>query len=375
MGNEFRVVDQAASDEDAELTIQTAPAQSPRSADIVTTIGAAMREMGVAGLPRNYEIFYEAFTGSNEELRTAFFALGNRSTQDQLDILARKYFAQTNGLGIVESAREQIERKLDEIKALLQRERTSLEKYGMILDQTSGGLANRQTISKDFLEKILSITTAATESTRDHGRQIASSISDKSAELESVKTKLEEYKRLADTDPLTQLTNRRGFDSELARIYNSKKSVMFAALILVDIDKFKEINDKFGHPVGDRILQLVARLLEANVTGAISVCRTGGEEFAIVIEGLSEDSVLQLAEALRNAIANTEFAHRESGTNYGRVTISLGVCMAAEATSPDDLYIKADRALYASKSGGRNRVTRFAALARSRKNWMLYRNE
>ncbi|MDF0753076.1 GGDEF domain-containing protein, partial [Marinobacter sp. 71-i] len=76
----------------------------------------------------------------------------------------------------------------------------------------------------------------ATASTIDHGKQVASTLGDKTAELESVKSKLEEYKRLADTDPLTQVWNRRAFDAEIARIYNSNKGILFSALILADID-------------------------------------------------------------------------------------------------------------------------------------------
>jgi diguanylate cyclase len=361
-----------------ESDVSTKPANEskPRTSDIVMTIAAAMREMGVSGLPRNYEIFYEVFTGSNRELQADFFALGNRATQDQLDELARRYFAQSNGFSIVESARIQIEQKLDEIKTILQRERSSLEKYGHILDRTTDGLSRRSMLTKEFLEKILSITAAATVSTREQGQKTAASIADKSAELEKVKSKLEEYKRLADTDPLTQVSNRRGFDKALARIYSNKKSIMFAGLILADIDRFKDINDRYGHPVGDRIIQLIAQIFAAHLQDGMFLSRTGGEEFAVVVEGLREDSVVKFAEDIRSAIERTTFAHRESGSHYGTVTISMGVCMASEADGPDDLYSKADMAMYASKMNGRNRVTLYSKrLTRRGKDWMLYKNE
>ncbi|TIU17054.1 MAG: GGDEF domain-containing protein, partial [Mesorhizobium sp.] len=105
---------------------------------------------------------------------------------------------------------------------------------------TSSGLTNRSLLSQDLLQKIANAMTIATNSTIDHGRQIASTLSDKTAELESVKSKLEEYKRLADTDPLTQIWNRRAFDKEITRIYNSNKGILFNALVLVDIDRFKD---------------------------------------------------------------------------------------------------------------------------------------
>src|SRR5690606_16797924 len=131
------------------------------------------------------------------------------------------------------------------------------------------------------------------------------------------------------------------------------------ALILADIDRFKEVNDRYGHPVGDKILQQVARIFKASSTANMFVARTGGEEFAIIVEGLTEASTIALADDIRAIVEKTPFLGIEGGAARENVTVSLGVCMASEAQGPEDLYAKADRALYASKLGGRNRVSRF----------------
>ena len=197
----------------------------------------------------------------------------------------------------------------------------------------------------------------ATSSTIDHGRQAVSYLGDKSTELENVKSKLEEYKRLADTDPLTHIWNRRAFDRRISRIYNSRKGVMFNALILADIDRFKEINDRYGHPVGDKIIQIIAEILQTNSRGDMFVARTGGEEFALIVDGGSVEATYAFADRLRAIIAETPFANSQTRVNYGPITISMGICMASEADGPEDLYAKADRALYRSKVNGRNQVT------------------
>jgi len=343
--------------------------------DIASTIAVKMQERGVAGLPRNYEIFYEAYSGSNDSLRQALARLGPQPGQQDLDLLARDYFAQNNREGIVETAHDMISRKLDVIMGLLLRERTSLEKYGVILDRTSEGLSG--TVSREMLRKVIGIMTAATDTTIAHGKQLASSMSDTSAELAEVKLKLEEYKRLADTDPLTQAWNRRAFDRAIAKVYEDKRSMLFSALILADIDRFKAVNDRLGHPVGDKILQHVARIFRASCNANVFIARTGGEEFAMIVEGLAEDAVSALAEHIRGVVERTPFVAQQPGALRESVTISLGVCMATEASGPDDLYTKADRALYASKMAGRNQVTRFPVPTAPglRKNWMLYRNE
>ncbi len=356
--------------------MQPAPATRERTTDIATTIASTMRQMGVMGLPRNYEIFYEALTGNNHELSLEVVGLSKRPTQDELDRIGRKYFAQNHSQGIVESAREAIARELEDVAGLLRTERVHLEKYGQILDQTSDGLNGRNAVSRELLQKIAQVMQVATKSTLDHGRQIADTLGEKSAELESVKSKLEEYKRLADTDPLTHIWNRRAFDREIARIYNSSKGILFNALILADIDRFKEINDRFGHPVGDKIIQLIAGILRSSIRQDMFVARTGGEEFALIVEGASEDATHSIADRLRAMVEQTQFTGPNGSATYGPITISLGLCMASEADSAEDLYIKADRALYRSKVAGRNRVTRHSSLTDlTGKSWMLYKKD
>lgn len=346
-------------------------------ADIAASIAASMQRMGVVGLPRNYEIFYEIFTGSNAELGEAFSALGPQPSQAALDQLANRFFTAGNRHAVVEEAHDEVVERTREIMALLIKERNSLEKFGVILDQTSDGLSGRYALSRELLQKIVGIMAAATETTLEQGRHIAKSMADKSAELEKMKSTLEEYKRLAETDPLTKVWNRRAFDKKLGEIYNDNKSVMFGALILADIDAFKAFNDRHGHPMGDRILQMVGRLLTASGGAGSFVARTGGEEFALVVEGLTEDATARVAEAARRAIARADVRAAPGVAACGPVTISLGVCMASEADSPDDLYAKADRALYASKVNGRDRVTLHSQLAagKFKKNWLLYRSD
>jgi diguanylate cyclase len=358
------------------MTVQSAETVPERHSDIATTIALTMRQMGVSGLPRNYEIFYEALSGANPELSLELVGLGKRPKQDQLDRLGHKFFAQNHEQGIVDSARDTIARQLDEIVKILLAERNYLEKYGRILDQAAEGLSTRQLVTREILQKIVGVMSNATTSTIDSGRQAVSSLDDKSAELENLKLKLEEYKRLADTDPLTHIWNRRAFDRRVARVYDTPKDVMFSALILADIDRFKDINDRYGHPVGDKIIQIVAGILRSCSREDMFVARTGGEEFALVVEGGSVESTIAFADRLRLTIAETPFVNSQTRIAYGPVTISIGICMASDAESPEDLYSKADRALYRSKVGGRNRVTMHVAPASARgKDWMLYKRD
>lgn len=345
--------------------------------DIPTSVVESMRRMGVVGLPRNYEIVYEVITGSNKDLCDEFAQLGARPSQDAMDELSRKYFSQNSRQAILEAAQEQVSLSAEEIFELVGRERASLEKLGTVLDQTSTGLKRRRDPSRELLQKLVRIVVAASETTLEHSRQISTAMQEKTAELEQVKARLEEYKRLADTDPLTGVWNRRAFDRKLGSIYAERRSVLFHALILIDIDEFKAFNDRYGHPAGDRILQKVAQLIETRCGEGSFVARTGGEEFAVVLDGLSEEAAERLAEDLRMSVSGADFLIGPQARRFGPISISLGLCMAADAVSADELYAMADRALYGSKESGRDCVTCFSKLSEGSfsKNWLLYRGE
>ena len=118
------------------VEMQPASAAVDRTPDLADSVLLTMRQLGVVALPRNYEIFYEALSGSNPELSLEIVSLSKRPTQDELDRIGRKYFAGNHASGIVEHARETLANELEEIASILRNERSHVEKYGRMLDQT-----------------------------------------------------------------------------------------------------------------------------------------------------------------------------------------------------------------------------------------------
>ncbi len=155
------------------------------------------------------------------------------------------------------------------------------------------------------------------------------------------------------TDALTQLANRRRFDEQAEReVRHSRQSGMPLALLIIDIDHFKQINDRFGHPAGDSVLQAVAQTLHEAVLGADLLARIGGEEFAILLTDTGLENARRVAARIHDRLAQADMAAIGQ-----RVTVSIGIAALGAGQSLGDLLRQADEALYTSKQLGRNRTT------------------
>jgi diguanylate cyclase (GGDEF)-like protein len=183
------------------------------------------------------------------------------------------------------------------------------------------------------------------------------------AALLAIRLKDRERER-ASRDGLTALYNRREFDRLLASaVAREERQDGRFALLLLDIDHFKKLNDTYGHPAGDAALRHTARLLERHLRKGDHAARYGGEEFAAILPGADEKGARQLAERIRQAVREAEV---EVGPGQKTaMTVSLGVGLwPSDGAEPESLLAAADRALYAAKQGGRDRVVAAASLAR-----------
>ena len=156
---------------------------------------------------------------------------------------------------------------------------------------------------------------------------------------------------LADHDALTGLFNRRRFHEELThQVTIDHRSGRPSALILVDLDNFKYINDTLGHQVGDRLIQVIARALQARLRDTDVVGRLGGDEFAVLLPGVTESDAVPVTEALLAAVRSSSVSH--AGQRV-RSTGSAGIA-SGDGADPDDVLANADLAMYAAKEAGRN---------------------
>jgi diguanylate cyclase (GGDEF)-like protein len=174
--------------------------------------------------------------------------------------------------------------------------------------------------------------------------------------MAELRISLAKLRNLATRDELTGLFNRRVFNSrlreEMDRVGRYK---MPLSLVMIDIDRFKTINDRFGHAFGDNVLREIARVGMENCRTTDLFTRYGGEEFAMIVPQTTKQECLQLTERMRKAISDLKIPF-DSSISVS-ITVSIGVASIPEdAATREELFFLADQALYAAKRAGRNRV-------------------
>jgi diguanylate cyclase (GGDEF)-like protein/PAS domain S-box-containing protein len=176
------------------------------------------------------------------------------------------------------------------------------------------------------------------------------------ASVIDARSKLRELRRVAMTDPLTGLGNRKYLDGRLsALIAEYQNNASTAALLFMDVDHFKQVNDTYGHNTGDTVLRMVAQTMRYSLRATDTVGRWGGEEFIAILYGMQEKESLEAAaEKVRTLVEFSRLDVTERGLT---VTVSIGGTLLVPGDTPQSLVQRADELMYRSKQAGRNRVT------------------
>lgn len=199
------------------------------------------------------------------------------------------------------------------------------------------------------------------------GLVLSAVVGERSRAMDQLEQVLHHVQEQAITDPLTNLLNRRYLEEFLPReVIRAKRTGAFLAVIMIDLDYFKRVNDTFGHEAGDLVLAEVAALLKTHIRGSDIACRYGGEEFALVLPDTTLEGAQRRAEDIHAAIKRLEPKYRDK--SLGKITASLGVAIFPDhADGPDSLIRASDEALYEAKGAGRDRVVIYQSPVTSRR--------
>lgn len=240
---------------------------------------------------------------------------------------------------------EQTQNQVETFAAVIRAIQSDTSEFGADLARNAEEISRGETISLATLARL-------TGTMLERVNAAEQRLDNATAEVESLREKLAEARATARRDPLTGLANRLAFSEALAQCFPAKRSCHLA---LCDVDRFKRINDELGHAVGDRVLHSIASILAEEGKGHV-VCRHGGEEFAVLMTGLTTREATQLIERARDAVRERRMRVRETGEKIGEITFSAGITAVRPDDTQETLFARADALLYRAKNEGRDRA-------------------
>ena len=329
---------------------------------------ASMLAQGLSPTPANYLVWFSFHGGAAGGLRAALdaeiaasAASSQRIPQIRMDDLYAQFFAAEREAHSLQEVASRLEAAVNEAIMLVNGARADALRYGGSLDQAAGRLASEPDSLSSLLRRLVEETREVSRRSEAASRNLAET----SRKTQALQSELLEARHLASTDPLTGLPNRRLLDETLQ---DALAEAAPLALVMLDLDHFKAVNDTHGHPAGDQVLRHLADMLTDSVSNRDLAARFGGEEFCLVLRQGSLREAMQLAERLRARLANSSVLVRQTGARIS-VTASLGIAMALPGESVAHLIERADAALYEAKRGGRNRVCTDPPLPKAESVW------
>lgn len=316
-----------------------------------------MSQHQVPTIPQNYAVWYDYVCEANGELVAELkdrMARGLKFSSDACQKLYEKYFlhelrAQVNDIqaamrAALESAAGELGGLDDELGGFV----ALLEEAGRTLaaDPAPADLATLVTRLAD-----------ETRVTRERSTAAEASMRAMKLELDDLRTQVDALSQDARQDALTGVANRRAFDDGLKRMLREvREGDAELCLLLADVDRFGDFNERHGRSVADQVLRFVAQEMDQCVKGRDLLARYGGAEFAVLLPATSYNGALMLAESIR-AIIEAQVVETDNGLFIDDLTISLGVVQCRSDEEAEALVARAEACLQQSKQNGRNRVT------------------
>jgi diguanylate cyclase len=250
---------------------------------------------------------------------------------------------------------EKVDRVLRQVAKVLQTHLTDSENFSERLDGHNQRLSGHESVGP--IKEIVLALIEDNRDMRDRLDNVRNQLEETRLQAVQLQTNLERAEEAGLRDVVTAIGNRRFFDARfIEEVEKARRLGDPMCLALADIDRFKHVNDRFGHLVGDRLLRLFANILVQSVRGQDKVARFGGEEFALIFPGARLGEAVTAVERIRVVLESKQWTIEPSGERVGKVTASFGVAKLRADESPNDLLRRVDERLYEAKVQGRNRV-------------------
>ncbi len=318
----------------------------------------AIRRHRQSPTPENYHVWYVYHSGGDPELVAALDArleAGGPLDDGRMLELYERFLSPAAAARNLREAGRRLEKLTSDLGRDLADAGAGTRRYRERVGALAAEVEEASTLER--LKESFGILLEETSAVIETMAAIETRLCESNAEIARLRRDLEAARSEALTDPLTGIANRRHLQSAMQEAVDTAAAGgAVPSLILLDIDHFKAFNDHHGHRVGDKVLQVVARLMAGNVKEGDLVGRLGGEEFAVLLRDALERQALEVAERLRHRIANCRIRLRNANEFLDRLTVSLGVGRLRPGESVQGWLERVDAALYAAKRQGRDRV-------------------
>lgn len=309
--------------------------------------------------PFNFSVWYEYVSGVNAALRQdmdTILSEGSRLDDEMIEKLYRRYVSEVD-LETAQRVGENIGHLVERVSESAARAGAQADLFGGSLGQLYSQLSGKVGSPEDLAGAVGEMI-RDTQVMQQAIGTLQEQLEERTREAELLRQEVVRARQEALIDGLTGLINRKGFNQALAEcLEQSCDRVPGPCLLMIDLDHFKKVNDSYGHVFGDRVLSKVGQILKANIKGRDTAARFGGEEFVVILPQTASAGAARLAEVLRTILFSSRIKRvGESEVFIGNISTSIGVAEYIAGESADAFVTRADRALYAAKSQGRNRV-------------------
>jgi diguanylate cyclase len=308
--------------------------------------------------PVSYAVWYEYVAGINKPLKAAIDELTrNSALLDEAAItgLYQKFISDFD-----EEASQRLRAGFQTVLANMSQSATEAGdqafQFGQKLEQLNVGLKNSPSVSAStsVIDNLLS----GTHQMQGAIGSLTQQLEESQNKIKILREEVEKAREDALADGLTGLTNRRGLDLAIAScIVSAGEHGHTLSLLMADIDHFKQVNDTYGHLFGDKVIRNVAKILKDNIKGKDTAARYGGEEFVVLLPDTPLEGARCVAERIRSTVEASRIRRTDTNQEIAKITVSFGVASYCAGETASEFIERVDGALYASKTGGRNRVT------------------
>ncbi|MDD0842511.1 GGDEF domain-containing protein [Pseudomonas sp. Gutcm_11s] len=338
----------------APSLLELYPEETREAADLLKQAVPQMVRHDIPPNPVHYALWYSYCQGNAPELNRRLDKIVKDFTSFPPET-AVKLFREFVIRGELEEARagqQQVITLVDDIEVDVQRSVSGSQHYQSSLSQ---GLAALQEPIVDDLPGVLSDLQLSTQHMQEQQEKFLYRLRSAQSEIQNLRSQLERAQAAATLDSLTHVFNRHAFTRLLEQALAGDTKGL--ALVMLDIDHFKQFNDQYGHPLGDRVLQHVGQLMRELLPARGVAARYGGEEFCVILQDCFDlETAGEFAEQLRLKIQALRVKVRSTDKILDSITASFGLALAETGDTFESLVTRADDALYQAKRNGRNQI-------------------